>query len=353
MEYGKLPEAVLKRTVISCVNKNKVKDKKAEVGKDAGSFETAENGETILSSVATICGTERYVAQLAVTRAVNSLAAGGGIAQALTVSLTVSKESDEALIRTLIDQLCKAAKKMNIPIISGHTQIADVNEPVITVTAIGKEICVEGADTELSDDAEKVETDSEKKDERYLIMIGTAGAYGSAMLASDHREEIHSRYSYELIDDCARIVESSDMRKVAEKLYKCGITNMHDVAEGGVFGAAWEICERLGIGVEIDIRKIPIKQETVEVTEFFDINPYMLRGDGAMLLVAKDPEMVFRIAENEGFDAEIIGIVKNGNDRVIINEDEKRFLEPNRADDYYAAKQGKRMNFERMNGGIK
>ena len=48
-----------------------------------------------------------------------------------------------------------------------------------------------------------------------------------------------------------------------------GVSAMHDVTEGGIFGALWEMAEASGVGLEIDLKKIPIRQETVEVCEFF------------------------------------------------------------------------------------
>ena len=42
---------------------------------------------------------------------------------------------------------------------------------------------------------------------------------------------------------------------------------MHDITEGGIFGALWEIGEASGTGITADLRKIPIKQETVEICE--------------------------------------------------------------------------------------
>ena len=48
-----------------------------------------------------------------------------------------------------------------------------------------------------------------------------------------------------------------------------GVSAMHDVTEGGIFGALWEMAEASGVGLEIDLKKIPIRQETVEVCEVF------------------------------------------------------------------------------------
>ena len=43
-----------------------------------------------------------------------------------------------------------------------------------------------------------------------------------------------------------------------------------------------------GVGLEIDLKKIPIRQETIEICEFFDLNPYKLLSGGSLLLAAAD-----------------------------------------------------------------
>lgn len=110
---------------------------------------------------------------------------------------------------------------------------------------------------------------------------------------------------------------------------------MHDVTEGGIFGALWELAESSGIGLEIDWKKIPVKQETIEVCEFFGINPYELISSGCMLMAAPDGNALTRELEKEGIHAVIIGKATEGNDRVLLNEEEKRFLEPPKTDELY------------------
>ena len=116
---------------------------------------------------------------------------------------------------------------------------------------------------------------------------------------------------------------------------RSGVSAMHDVTEGGIFGALWEMAEASGVGLEIDIKKIPIRQETVEVCEFFGINPYQLISSGCMLMAAEDGNMLVRELEKAGIPATIIGKATEGNDRVLINADEQRFLEPPKTDELY------------------
>ena len=116
---------------------------------------------------------------------------------------------------------------------------------------------------------------------------------------------------------------------------KSGVSAMHDVTEGGIFGALWEMAEASGVGLEIDLKKIPVRQETIEVCEFFGVNPYLLISSGSMLMAAEDGNHLVRELEKAGIKATIIGKATTGNDRVLLNEDERRFLEPPKTDELY------------------
>ena len=118
---------------------------------------------------------------------------------------------------------------------------------------------------------------------------------------------------------------------------KCVFGALLDVTEGGIFGALWEMAEASGVGLEIDLKKIPVRQETIEVCEFFGINPYQLISSGCMLMAAEDGNLLVRELEKAGIPATIIGKATAGNDRVLLNEEERRFLEPPKADELYKA----------------
>ena len=76
----------------------------------------------------------------------------------------------------------------------------------------------------------------------------------------------------------------------------------------------------------------------MEVCEYFDVNPYQLKGDGALLFLTNDSQTAIKALKEAGIPASVIGRINDGNDRVLINEDETRFLEPNRVDDYEKAR---------------
>lgn len=337
MKSGKVAEAVLKRSVIKIVNKqeNRQKTSEAAVGRDAGFFAQEEATGVMAAASTILAGEEAGLARVAVHRTLNSLAAAGGSPEAVTVQLMLpetnatreelSTEQQEKQVKNLLQEVLCACKEANVVLTDGHTQVSSfVAEPVISATAIGA--------------APAVATLEETVYGSDIVMTKSAGLAGAALLAKHYRERLHERYTLAFLDKAvAREAEVSVLPEI-EIIKQHGVRHMHDVAEGGVFGAVWELCERLCAGVELDLKKIPICQDTVEICEFFDINPYQLKGDGALLFLTHDSTAVIRALKEQGIAAQVIGHITNSNDRILLNEDETRYLEPNRTEEYEKAR---------------
>ena len=116
---------------------------------------------------------------------------------------------------------------------------------------------------------------------------------------------------------------------------KSGVSGMHDLSEGGILGGLWEFAEKHSVGLEIDLKKIPVRQEIIEICEFYDINPYLLRSGGCLLMTVDNGSELVRELSKVGISASVIGRVTDGNDRVIYNGEEKRFLDLPQADEIY------------------
>ena len=61
-----------------------------------------------------------------------------------------------------------------------------------------------------------------------------------------------------------------------------------EMGEGGILNALWYMAEACMTGFEIGLKKIPIDQQTVEVLETYDINPYYARSRGTWLALTDD-----------------------------------------------------------------
>ena len=120
--------------------------------------------------------------------------------------------------------------------------------------------------------------------------------------------------------------------KIAEE---AGASALYAMGEGGFLSALWKMAEASEVGLEVDFRKVLIRQETIEVCEIFDLNPYKLQSDGAILIGIRGGEALVQRLRNEGFMAEIIGQTNSGNDRLLYSGGSARYLERPAADEIY------------------
>ena len=102
---------------------------------------------------------------------------------------------------------------------------------------------------------------------------------------------------------------------------------MHDLSETGVFGGLWELGEKLHMGLEVSLTQIPVRQETIELSEYLDVNPFLMPSAGSMLIVTADGAGLVKVLEEKGIDAAVIGKMTQGNDKVVVHHEERRFLE--------------------------
>ena len=168
-----------------------------------------------------------------------------------------------------------------------------------------------------------------------ILVTKWIGIEGTFIIAKEKEKELLTRFSAPFVENAKKLDVYLSVLSEAAVAVRSGVSAMHDVTEGGIFGALWEMAEASGVGLEIDLKKIPVRQETIEICEFFGINPYELISSGSMLMAAADGNLLVNELKKAGIPAAIIGKATAGNDRVLLNEDERRFLEPPKTDELY------------------
>ena len=174
------------------------------------------------------------------------------------------------------------------------------------------------------------------KDKEYrqtLLMTKWAGLSGTAALARDREGELEREFAKAFIREAAAFEgELSAKEDIAllEAAAGFGISYMKELGEEGVFGGLWELGEEMETALEVRLKDIPIRQHTVELCNFFDINPYSFPSEGSILLACDRGWELMHFLQGRGLSAAVIGYLTDGNDRVILYEDKERFLEPTR-----------------------
>ena len=324
MKAGKLKESILKRSVLKQLHKRSDSVMIAPaVGGDFGAVSVSEDMAVVLSSDP-VTLTKDCIGSSAIMAACNDVACSGATPNAVSVTILLPTVFNEEELRDLMKDLDKACENCGVDIISGHTEVSrGVKEPLVVVTAMGT-----GKKCELKHS-------SNVRPGMDIVATKWIGLEGTAILAKEKEAELRSRYAQPFIDNAKVFGQMMSILPEAAVAVQSGASAMHDVSEGGVFGALWELAESAGVGLEIDLKKIPIRQETVEICEFFDVNPYKLLSGGCLLIATEDGNGLVMELEKADIPAVIIGKATDSNDRVLINEDERRFLETTQTDELY------------------
>ncbi len=323
MKIGKISESILKRSVLRAIKVNREElIKGAEVGGDCAflSWKADCEGVTALSTQ-TVTLPVPCAAHLAVMAAANNLAAAGGRAMAATISLTLPEGTEEGSLKDIMKQAADSCENLHIQIAGGHTEVSPyVNAPVITVTAVGtapeRQSCYGGAADRPAEGCREMD----------LVISKWVGMEGTAILACEKEEELLKRYPAALITEAKGFMDRFSVLPEAAIALKSGVYAMHDVRNGGIFGALWELSQKIGVGLSVFLKEIPIRQETVEICEYFDLNPYELLSGGCLLMAAENGLKLKQELEKAGIPASVVGRTNGGNDKLVQNGDEGRYL---------------------------
>lgn len=328
MKIGKVSEAVLKRSILK-----QVKTKREEVIVGAGIGEDCTvlrlgPGEVFVLSTDPITGTVEDIGTLAIHVTANDLAASGAEPIGILVTLLLPESIYESDIKEIMQQIETVCNRLNMQIMGGHTEVTKaVNQPIVSITGVGK--AREGA----------VILTSGARPGEDIVVTKWIAMEGTSIIAKEKAKELLKKFPESFVKTAQGFDKYLSVVKEAATAVKSNVSAMHDITEGGIFGALWEMAEASGVGLEIELKKIPIRQETVEICEIYDLNPYCLISSGSMLISTKNGHDLVRNLEKAGIAGTVIGKAIPGNDRVLINDEERRFLEPPKSDEIYKLKQ--------------
>lgn len=325
MEIGKVPENVLKRSVFK-----KLTVKRPEVVVHAGVGEDcavlAPTGDALVLSTDPITGTAKDIGKLAFHITANDIASSGAELVGMMLTIIFPPENTEEELKQIMKDVTELAAEYNVEILGGHTEVSPaVNQTLVSVTGVGRIAPGE------------MVTTSGLKPGQDLVVTKWIGLEGTSILAAEKEKELLAKLPAELVETARAFGKMLSVVPDGRVAMEIGVSAMHDVTEGGIFGALWEMAAASGVGLEVDLRKIPIRQETIEVCEVFDINPYMLISSGAMLIGTDHGSQLVEALKRAGIHGAVVGRATKGNDRVIINGEERRFLEPPKTDELFRA----------------
>ena len=357
MKTGRVSENVYKRSILQ-----QIRTKRKEVligaglGEDCAIFSFAANAgtnkndervmvscmrESVVETIAQIngdsckiaAGPEAVPVRYLLTDCVNALAACNAEAEAAALSVLLPSEAEEEILKAVVADAEAVCAEQNIQLVQARGRVtAAATEPFATVTVYGPA----GGGNDLTKNTQaECHTVKAARPGHDIVVSKWIGLGGTAILARRHRESILSRYPAWLVDEAAAFDRYLPAVPEAAAAIKSGVCAMHLISEGGILAALWELAEGAGVGLTIDLKKLPIRQETVEICNHCKINPYELWSGGSFLMTGTDGPGLVAALEAAGIPAVMAGKITDSNDRLIINEDEVRYLDRPHADSIY------------------
>lgn len=324
---GKISPAVLRRSVLRLIH-----HRDGSTTGEADSMTVNPDGSSVSASaaeapavltVAPVSGPAEVIGMRGVTEAVNGLAVAGAEPAGVMLSLLLPQETDEAVLRQIIADADSTCAAQGMEILGGHTEVTDaVCRPVLSVTGVGS---LPG-----SDNGESRWQISDLHPGEDLILTKHIAMEAAWLLTKAQRAELRKRFTEDLLDHAEKFGEMMSVLpevRVLRDHPEAGVTAVYDVSRGGIFGALWEFADPAGAGLDVDIREIPIRQETVEICEYFDVNPYEALSAGSLLIATENGEETVRILEEAGIPAALIGRTTEGPRRILHNGGEVRYLD--------------------------
>lgn len=318
LKTGKLDSDLLKKIVFDNITFRREEVlTRPGIGEDCAEIDFGEYICTM--STDPITASVNDIGRLAIHISCNDIASNGIQPIGIMLTVMLPEGTTEEDVEKIMKQAAHAAEMMEVEIVGGHTEITPaVNRPVIVSTAVGRDV---------------------KSKERFKTMPGDlifitkqCGIEGTGIIASDREEDVKDILTEEELLHARAMLDRVSVVAEGTAAGRTGVCAMHDITEGGVLGAVWELCTVAGLGAEIEEKRIPVDPVTQKVCSRFDINPLRLISSGCMLIIAR-PEKKEQL-ENVIEEITCIGKVM---DREYGIRMDGREIEPPETDELYKA----------------
>ncbi|MCM0650734.1 AIR synthase family protein [Clostridium swellfunianum] len=318
MKVGKLNWDDLKEIISSnrSVDRADVRIKSG-VGEDCSVVEYGDY-ECVLSTDP-ITGTESNVGKLAVHINCNDIASCGVEPVGILVTILAPENITMEEIKEVMRQIDEETKKLNVEILGGHTEVTNaVNKLIVSCTAIGKgklgsAVATSGA--KIGDD---------------IVVTKLLGMEGSSIVVNDYYDYIKDILSEEEIKEARDYVNNISVVKEGTIAGSFGVNSMHDITEGGVLGALWEMAEASGVGFKVYGERMPISEATKKICDRLNLDILRFISSGSMLVTTKNGEELVKRLKQNGINASLVGKITSSKGILVGNSVEQEVRPPER-----------------------
>lgn len=279
--------------------------------------------KNFLTNTGVYYGSMRDGAAFGLLTEINEAAARGARAGAVEVQIRIPAEMDKSRIHSIRNHIKKAEERLEaegflleqLSVTGEKCAAIRVPETVITVAA---------------EDVRKKQLTEELLTARAgwdIVYAGWAGLEGMLRIIGEKEAELRTRFTPAFISQMkAYDHEVCGLPKIAAA-DAMGVSVIRQVSRGGILASLWDLAKETEMGLWVDLKKIAVRQETIEVCEHFRLNPYQLASGGSFLMLTENGEAVADALKHRQIEAAVIGQLTDSNDKVIRNGEDVRYID--------------------------
>jgi len=240
------------------------------------------------------------IGSLAVHGTINDLAMGAASPLFLSAAFIIEEGFSIEDLRRIVASMNRAAAAAGVQVVTGDTKVVEKGKGdgvFINTTGIG-----------IVPDGLELSANRARPGDKVLLS-GSIGEHGIAILAL--REGLEFETTIES-DSASLHTLVGEMLQVTHEI-RC----MRDPTRGGVSSTLNEIAQQSHVGIELEERSIPVREEVRGACELLGLDPLYVANEGKLIaIVAPDAAKALLQAMKRhplGAAAQIIGTVKQEN----------------------------------------
>lgn len=322
MKIGKVSQTVLKRSMLKPLQFRREESLfEPSVEEMCFGVECGTNEQLLLSNTV-LYGNEKALGVFALAQVMNDLASRGANMVGASVHIMLPPYAYESRLKAMVEALEQAGSTHQVQILCAKAEVSPaINMAIVYLTGVG--IAKKG----------KLLQSSMAKASQDIVLLGWIGLEGTLRIIREKEAELGKRFVPAFIRQIEQMESKLFVAGEIEIAKDHGATAIHQITSGGILAALWEMAQSADVGLEVDLHAMTIRQETVEICEYYHLNPYQLTSAGSILICTDQGEELVEKYHSLGIQATLLGRTTADKARVILGGEDKRFLDRPAADE--------------------
>ncbi len=141
-----------------------------------------------------------------------------------------------------------------------------------------------------------------------ILLTKGVGLEGAFILAGDYPDYLSKEgVSPEALKEALGYQEELSVLPEGLLAADHGVNSLHDITEGGLYGALQEVCSASGCGFHLKPVSEIVRPAVAEICSRLDLNPLALISSGSMLITLPEADKLQQELSREGIESYQVG----------------------------------------------